>query len=206
MAEWKSALAFEEQNFLYIQEINSNGSGFSTRLEGVSPSLTVQELKKLIAVKLDNVSSWNHLRVLYGGTELSELNATLESFGVFDCETLHFLRSVKPVVPKKPKPVEIPPPPYAKKVISNVMFRDLKGKTMNVRQVPTHFTIGQLRERLGKEKTVEGNVEVYQFIWGGKELEDGRTLEDYKMDQNLEICTIHMVVRMRGGLNKEFPA
>jgi hypothetical protein len=67
-----------------------------------------------------------------------------------------------------------PPPPYAvTKTLDNVMFQDTDGKTFTVNFIPIGWKINQLREKLGREKSIE--VEYYRFIYGGKQLDDGES-------------------------------
>jgi hypothetical protein len=51
------------------------------------------------------------------------------------------------------------------------MFKDLDGKTLNLRSIPLKWTVAQLRAKLGSEKAIE--VDYYRFLYGGKQLEDG---------------------------------
>jgi hypothetical protein len=75
------------------------------------------------------------------------------------------------VTPQVPNAADNPPPYSGPKVLDNVMFRDLDGKTLTLHFIPLTWKIKQLREKLGKEKALE--VEYYRFIWGGKQLDDG---------------------------------
>ncbi|KAH7391543.1 hypothetical protein BKA64DRAFT_756715 [Cadophora sp. MPI-SDFR-AT-0126] len=177
------------RNFLYIEEVNSN-EGLSRRLNGVPTSNTVQSLKELIAEQLANPQGWNNISLAFADKELSDLNSTLSSYGVQDGDTIFFTRSVAPA---------INPPPYTTNnsgpiVLNNVMFRDLDGKTLTIHGIGLQWKVKQLRKKLGDEKALE--IEYYRFLWGGKQLEDERTLESYNFGEN---CTIHLVMRLRGG-------
>jgi Ubiquitin family len=67
------------------------------------------------------------------------------------------------------------PPPYSgPMIVNNVMFRDLDGKTLTLHAISISWKVKQLRKKLGDEKALE--VEFYRFIWGGKQLDDGRYL------------------------------
>ena len=56
-------------------------------------------------------------------------------------------------------------------------------------------TIEEVKEKI-REK--EGPVYDIRLIFAGKQLEDNRTLADYKIEKE---CTIHWVLRLRGGGN-----
>ncbi|KAH6716731.1 hypothetical protein BKA61DRAFT_732989, partial [Leptodontidium sp. MPI-SDFR-AT-0119] len=167
MTEWKPD---EEgsQNFLYIEEVNSN-DGLSRRLNGVPTSQTVQKLKKSIAEQLSIPQVWNRISNAFADKELSDLKTTLSSHGIQNGDTIFFTRSVAPA---------INPPSYSNinsepVMLNNVMFRDLDGKTLVLHGVGLSWKVKQLRKKLGDEKALE--IEYYRFLWGGKQLDDERT-------------------------------
>lgn len=73
MSGWEAAKEQEQEyrDFLYIEEVNSN-DGFSRRLTGVKTSQRVEDLKKLIAVELQNPQGWSDVSVAFADRELSD--------------------------------------------------------------------------------------------------------------------------------------
>jgi hypothetical protein len=64
------------------------------------------------------------------------------------------------------------PPPYSNEIIlKTVMFQNLEGRTMTLKDIPIAWKIQQLREKLGREKALD--VDDLRLLWGGKQLEDG---------------------------------
>ena len=51
------------------------------------------------------------------------------------------------------------------------MFQNLNGRTLTLHDIPITWKVGQLREKLGREKAL--NVDDYRFLWGGKQFDDG---------------------------------
>jgi hypothetical protein len=71
MSDWKEAEAQECQDFLYMEEVNSN-EGEGHRVTGIPMSKTVKDLKQSIAAELKNPQSWNSMAVAFGDKELSD--------------------------------------------------------------------------------------------------------------------------------------
>jgi len=186
MSDWKAAEDMESHDFLYMEEINSN-DGTSSRLSGINPSATVQDLKKAIATELKNPAAWSSVSVVFANQELNNLDATLSSFQVEEGDTIFFTRSVTPAVN---------PPPYTSKeiILKTVFFKHLDGRNFTVHDIPITWKIGQLKNKLGEEKALD--LDDYRFLWGGKQLDDEKTLEHYGLGKD---CTIHMVMRLPGG-------
>jgi hypothetical protein len=68
--DWKQALDGEIQDFLYIEEINSN-DGTSRRITGIKTTQSVQDLKQAIATELRNPEGWDSISVAFADKELS---------------------------------------------------------------------------------------------------------------------------------------
>ncbi|ORY11829.1 hypothetical protein BCR34DRAFT_564734 [Clohesyomyces aquaticus] len=191
MAAAKDLEVQQYRDFLYIEEATSD-EGEGSRIN-FSTSQTVEELKRAIAAQLNIPQQWSYLELVMGTTELTELNRRLDSYGVFDGDTIYYVRDTPPASR---------PPPYtpsanpSTKILNNVMFRDLDGKTLVLHGVPISWTVKQLRNKLGVEKHLSDQVGDFRFICNGKQLQDERILETYGM---VDSCTINIVLRLKGG-------
>ncbi|KAF8847812.1 hypothetical protein BDZ45DRAFT_681649 [Acephala macrosclerotiorum] len=186
MSDWKPAEEGEYRDFLYIEEVNSN-DGTSRRLTGINTTQSVQDLKKAIAAELKNPEGWSSVSLAFADKELSDLDASLSSFTIQEGDTIFFTRSVTPAVN---------PPPYSNQtILKTVMFQNLEGRTMTLHDIPIAWKVKQLLEKLGREKALE--VDDLRLLWGGKQLEDEKTLQDYGLGKD---CTIHIVSRLNGGV------
>ena len=74
-----------------------------------------------------------------------------------------------------------------------VFVKTLTGKDMTFDVEPT-MPVEQLKKQIF---ATEGIAESDQrLIYGGKQLEDGQTLQDYNVEPN---STIHLVLKLKGG-------
>jgi ubiquitin-large subunit ribosomal protein L40e len=76
-----------------------------------------------------------------------------------------------------------------------LFFKTLTNRTRVIRAKPD-ATILELKQSFFDSDGVP--VDAQRLIWGGKELEDDRTLQDYNIQQE---ATIYPVLRLRGGSN-----
>jgi ubiquitin-large subunit ribosomal protein L40e len=74
-----------------------------------------------------------------------------------------------------------------------LFFKTLTNRTRVIRAKPD-ATILELKQSFFDSDGVP--VDAQRLIWGGKELEDDRTLQDYNIQQE---ATIYPVLRLRGG-------
>ena len=74
----------------------------------------------------------------------------------------------------------------------NIVYRELCLSVV----VTPDTTMEELKQLLTKEHGVPESEQ--RMIWSGKQLEDGRTMADYNIQDE---CTIHLALRMRGMIS-----
>jgi hypothetical protein len=58
------------------------------------------------------------------------------------------------------------------KMIKNLFFKDFDGKTFNLADVPSSWTVSALQKRVGMERGYDPNT--LRLLWSGRSLESGK--------------------------------
>jgi len=74
-----------------------------------------------------------------------------------------------------------------------IIIKSIEGAT-HVIKCDSNTTIEELKNKINKQNGMD--VDDMRLIYAGKQMEDGRTLSDYNIQQE---STLHLVKRLRGG-------
>lgn len=75
----------------------------------------------------------------------------------------------------------------------SIFVKTLTGRTITI-PVTLSETIYEIKQKI--ETKVDIPAEEQRLVYAGKQLEDGRTLRDYQVEEN---ATLHLALRIRGG-------
>lgn len=76
-----------------------------------------------------------------------------------------------------------------------IFVKSINGKSRTLTVNPTD-TVATIKQQIKDKEGIE--VGEQRLIFGGKNLEDNRTMQDYNIGAE---STIHLVLRVRGGNN-----
>ena len=77
-----------------------------------------------------------------------------------------------------------------------IFIKALTGKTFTL-DVESSDKIEDVKTKIAKKEGLPNHNKRFILIFGGKTLEDDRTLADYNVQKD---STIHLLMRLRGGL------